>query len=89
MNCAWLQASGVAEKVGVPGAKPGVPDGGFWSHTCSGMKPAALAVAAMSPSRVAAPCPAASSYSPRSPAKIGHTRPTVVWLPAGKPTSHG
>jgi hypothetical protein len=29
MNWAWLQASGVADVVGVPGAKPRVPAGGF------------------------------------------------------------
>ena len=47
MNCAWLQARGVAENVGVPGANPGWPEGGFWSHTCSGIKPLELAAAAI------------------------------------------
>ena len=89
MNCAWVHANGVAENVGVPGANPAVPDGGFWSQTCSGSIPPSLATSAIEASCCAAPCPAASSYSPRSPAKIGQTRPIVVWLPGGWLISQG
>ena len=38
MYWACVQASGVAEKVGVPGVKPGWPAGGSLSQTCSGSR---------------------------------------------------
>ena len=34
-NCACDHASGVADSVPSPLGKPGVPDGGWSSHTCS------------------------------------------------------
>ena len=49
MNWACVQASGVAENVGVPGTKPSVPAGGCRSQTCSGSMapgPAARAIVA-------------------------------------------
>ncbi len=95
-NWACDQASGVAENVPVPGAKPGLPDGGKASQTCSGSRYPSLPVAAIAASRLAADRPAASSYSPRSPAKMGQIRPMVDWLlhglssdAGGKPMSQG
>src|SRR4051794_37010053 len=64
-NCACDHTSGVAENVPSPFGKPGVPDGGFWSQTCSGSISPSLPDAAIAASRAAAEWPDASSYSPR------------------------
>src|SRR4051794_25122030 len=94
MNCACDQASGVAEKVPSPRGKPGSPEGGNWSHTCSGSIAPSLPAAAIAARRLEGePEPASNSYSPRSPAKMGQMRPIVVLLDqisvgfAGKPMS--
>ena len=92
MYCACVQASGVAESVGVPGSKPGVPAGGCWSQTCSGsMSPGPAAWPSSRSCAAAAPArsPAAISYSPRSPLSSGQPRPIVVRESGGWPKSHG
>ena len=63
-----------------PRGKPAEPEGGNWSHTCSAIMWPGPAVAAIEPSRPRADArsPLSSSYSPRSPAKIGQMRPMVV-----------
>ena len=86
MNWACVQASGVAENVGVPGAKPGLSRPGRWSsHTCSGSSAAGVGgrgiVASWSCSRRVRP--AARSYSPRSPLSSGQPRPCVTKLSSG------
>ena len=81
-NCACVQASGVAEKRALAGREAGLPGGGCRSHTCSGsIQPVVRGARRCAPSRAvrrARGRPAASSYSPRSPAKIGHRRPIVA-----------
>ena len=81
-------ASGVAENVASPGVKPARPDGARASHTCSGIIPSSFAAPATALRNEAAGRPADSSYSPRSPAKIGHARPNVLNL-SGLPMPHG
>ena len=87
-NWACDHASGVADRVPSPLGKPGVPDGGWSSHTCSGISPPSLAAPAIAASWAFAVPPAVRLYSPRSPAKIGHARPCVIRLPSGN-ESHG
>ena len=65
-----------------PWGSPGVPDGGWSSHTCSGIRPPSLAAPAMAASWAFAVAPAVRLYSPRSPAKIGHARPRVARVSA-------
>jgi hypothetical protein len=60
-----------------PREKPGDPDGGFSSQTCSGIIPPSFAAPAIAARCAFAERPASSSYSPRSPAKIGQMRPIV------------
>jgi hypothetical protein len=66
MNCACVQASGVAENVGSPDWKSGpVPAGGWWCHTCSGSSQLDLSRERAIVSRsLCAPSPGASRYSP-------------------------
>lgn len=54
-----------------PRGNPLWPEGGFSSRTCSGSMYPAFPEPAMEARRPVAELPAASSYSPRSPAKIG------------------
>src|SRR5215213_7981693 len=91
-------ASGVAEKVPSPSGKPAPPAGGkSGAQTCSGSISPSFAADAMFAShvRAAAELPVSSSYSPRSPPKIGQLRPIVVLFDhtsvgfGGKPMSHG
>ena len=82
-NWACDHASGVADSVPSPLGKPGVPDGGWSSHTCSGIRPPSLAAPAIAASWAFAVPPAVRLYSPRSPAKIGHARPRVARVSGG------
>ncbi len=80
-NCACVHASGVAERVPLPA---GSDAGALPSQACSGSISPSLAVLAIVRRCGRASPPASSSYSPRSPASSGHTRPSVCRAAVGK-----
>src|SRR6266496_1154895 len=84
-NCAMLHTSGVALPVPDPNANPPLV-GLARSQTCSGIMPPALAKRSIAWRYGVGSAPRVTSYSPRSPAKIGHSRPTPS--PSHGPLNH-